>query len=176
MRRVLPQAAERNDPRMPSSLISITRRKTLYRWPCITHKFAVFANQVGNVLTKQASCSCGALKVVTQGQPLKVSVCHCDACKRRTGSSFGVGVFYASESIEILGPSATFRRLGDSGKSLEFHFCPTCGSTVFWRPDFRPGLTAVALGCFDDAEGLGPSQAVYNESRHPWVMLDLGQA
>lgn len=39
--------------------------------------------------TRTASCSCGQLQIEVQGEPVRVSVCHCLACQRRTGSLFG---------------------------------------------------------------------------------------
>lgn len=122
-------------------------------------------------MKRRATCSCGALSVIAQGNPAKVSVCHCLECQRRTGSAFGIAVFFTTEAIETVGHSARFSRTGESGKSVEFHFCPTCGSTVFWEPAFRPGMTAVAFGCFEDKDGLEPTQAVYEVHRHPWVMV-----
>ncbi|WP_199628558.1 GFA family protein [Rhizobium sp. OAE497] len=124
-------------------------------------------------MKRKASCSCGALSIEADGPPIKVSVCHCMACQRRTGSSFGVAVFFESEATKEAGASSSYKRLGDSGKSLEFHFCPVCGATVFWKPEFRPGLTAIALGCFDDKRDLEPSQAVYEDQRHSWVLLNF---
>lgn len=118
-----------------------------------------------------ASCSCGSLAITAYGRPKKVSVCHCNACQHRTGSSFGVAVFFETEATEEAGQAAVYRRIGDSGKLLEFYFCPACGSTVFWKPEFRPGLTAIALGCFDNKQGLEPSQTVYDENRDIWVSI-----
>lgn len=122
-------------------------------------------------MKRRASCSCGALSVATYGPPGKVSVCHCLECQRRTGSAFGIAVFFASEATEVRGSSAVFVRIGGSGKPVEFHFCPSCGSTVFWKPAFRPGLTAIAWGCFEDKAGLEPTQSVFDEQRHAWVTI-----
>lgn len=122
-------------------------------------------------MERKAMCCCGALIIVARGEPGKISVCHCHECQRRTGSAFGIAVFFASEVTEIVGPSAMFSRIGDSGQSVEFHFCPACGSTVFWKPALRPGVTAIAFGCFEDKEGLEPTQSVYDVHRHSWVTL-----
>ena len=35
-------------------------------------------------------CACGAVRYETTGAPRRVSVCHCKACQRRTGSAFGI--------------------------------------------------------------------------------------
>src|SRR5262249_7842678 len=57
----------------------------------------------------------------------------------------------------------------ESGNALTFHFCPTCGSTVYWEGEGFPGLVAVAIGNFADPNFPAPTIAVWEESRHPWV-------
>lgn len=41
-----------------------------------------------------ASCNCGQLSLSVSGDPIRVSVCHCNACQKRTGSAFGVQARY----------------------------------------------------------------------------------
>ena len=53
-------------------------------------------------------------------------------------------------------------------------FCPSCGSTVYWQPQFRPGLVAIALGCFEESSDLVPSQSVYGDNAHSWLDLRFG--
>lgn len=127
----------------------------------------------GEKMERLAKCSCGKLSATASGPPLKVSVCHCKSCQRRTGSAFGVAVFFSAVNVACAGESGTYVRAGDSGQDLTFHFCPSCGSTVYWMPDFRPGLVAIALGCFDDATDLAPGQSVYNDAAYSWVSLRL---
>lgn len=124
-------------------------------------------------VTREASCSCGQLTIRANGDPVKISACHCRECQRRTGSAFGVAVFFDREKVAASGASSSHTRAGDSGRSIEFKFCPDCGSTVFWMPDFREDLVAVALGCFNDPSSLVPTQSVYEKSRMSWVGLDL---
>ena len=40
------------------------------------------------MVVRRAECACGQLSAVCSGEPMRVSVCHCLACKRRTGSAF----------------------------------------------------------------------------------------
>ena len=124
-----------------------------------------------SAVERTARCSCSALSISTVGEPRKISACHCPACQRRTGGAFGVAVFYESERTTPAGPSSRYVRSGDSGSTLEFHFCPECGSTVFWYPAFRPGLVAIALGCFAGEDIGGPSQAVYEQHQRGWVTI-----
>ena len=125
---------------------------------------------------RKASCSCGQLSITAEGDPVKISACHCQACQRRTGSAFGVAVFFDREKVAASGASNGYTRTGDSGRSIEFRFCLACGSTVFWMPEFRENLVAVAFGCFEEPSSLVPTQSVYEESRMRWVVLDLDSA
>ncbi|MCA0058288.1 MULTISPECIES: GFA family protein [unclassified Mesorhizobium] len=118
-----------------------------------------------------ARCSCGQLQIRCPQQPAKISLCHCLDCQRRTGSPFGIAAFFDADAIDIDGSSQTFRRNSDSGFPVTFHFCGNCGSTVFWYPSRKPEAVAVAVGCFADPSFPAPTQAVYGESRHDWVVL-----
>lgn len=124
---------------------------------------------------RTASCSCGRVSLTTCGEPVKASACYCGACRRRTGSAFGVAIFFARDAVVIGGDTNTYSRPGDSGRSVTFHFCPHCGSTVYWYPEFRPAWIAVAIGCFDDGT-LAPTQTAYGEQRPDWVHLALATA
>jgi len=89
-------------------------------------------------MTKTAHCSCGALRAETSADPDAVVACHCGECQRRTGSVFGVGAFYKREHVRAKGPSKIYVRRGQEGRKVKMHFCPTCGTTVFWEADLRP--------------------------------------
>ena len=125
------------------------------------------------IVKRGARCSCGQLSIVAEGELVKISACHCRECQRRTGSAFGVAVFFEREKVAASGTSNSYTRTGDSGRSIEFRFCPGCGSTVFWIPEFRKDLVAVALGCFEEPSSMVPTQSVHEESRLRWVGLDL---
>lgn len=120
--------------------------------------------------TRQASCSCGQLRLECAGDPVRVSVCHCLACQQRTGSTFGAQGRFRREQVTVLaGPSRTFVRTGDSGGSITFHFCPGCGSTVYWEIPGMPDHLAVAVGAFADPHFPAPTVSIYEARQHPWV-------
>ena len=122
-------------------------------------------------MAREATCSCGQLRVVCEGEPHRISICHCLACQKRTGSVFGVQARFREDEVTIEGRSAEWVRVGDDGYTIRFHFCPTCGSTVFYRADFMPGAVAVAVGAVADPTFPAPRVAVYEERRHPWVEM-----
>lgn len=119
--------------------------------------------------TRTASCACGQLKAVCSGEPRSVSLCHCRQCQKRTGGAFGIAAFFAREKVTIEGRYYSHARKSDSGHGVTFHFCPHCGSSVFWEPARKRDEIAVAYGAFADADFPPPSKEVYIELRHPWV-------
>jgi hypothetical protein len=120
-------------------------------------------------MARLATCACGSLRVTCAGEPRKVSLCHCLACQKRTGSTYGVAAFFDRPGVRVEGPSRCYSRPSDSGFPVRFHFCPDCGSTVFWEPQRKPDLIAVGVGSFADPGFPAPTQAVYDQYRHPWV-------
>ena len=122
------------------------------------------------MVTRKASCSCGKLSVTSEGDPVRISMCHCNACQKRTGSVFGTQARFPRELVTVEGQSTKYTRLGDSGKPITFHFCPACGSTVYWEIANAPGVIAVAVGAFADPTFPPPRHSVYEERQHAWAL------
>jgi hypothetical protein len=122
------------------------------------------------VVTHTAACNCGQLCITCEGEPVRVSMCHCLECQRRTGPVFGnQAQFECSQMTSISGNSTTFTRLSESGRWVIFRFCPVCGSTVYWEAEGFPTLIAVAVGSFADPEFPIPKHSVWERRRHHWV-------
>ena len=121
--------------------------------------------------TRRAACNCGQLNLTISGEPARVSMCHCFECQRRTGAVISNQARFSREQIAFAGRSTAWTRTAESGNALTFHFCPVCGSTVYWEGQGFPGLVAVAIGTFADPDFPAPTIAVWEECRHPWVSL-----
>lgn len=118
-----------------------------------------------------ASCSCGQLQARTSQEPVRVSVCHCLACQRRTGSVFGAQARFASDGVTTVGKSAEYVRVGDEGTKATFRFCPACGATVYWTFEGHSELVAIPVGAFADPTFPAPTVSVYEERMHSWVNM-----
>ena len=117
-----------------------------------------------------AQCSCGQLQACTEGEPVRVSICHCLACQRRTGSAFGVHARFATEHVQLAGQSKIYQRLADSGNRIRFRFCPTCGATITLAIDADPSLIGIPVGAFADPNFPAPRVSIYECSAHPWFV------
>jgi hypothetical protein len=122
--------------------------------------------------TRQASCSCGQLRVVVTGDPVRVSVCHCLACQRRTGSAFGYQARFVRTGTTVSGRSTEWTRDSDDGAATYTqHFCPDCGATVYYVSDEDSAHIAVPVGAFADPSFDPPQRSVWESRRHGWVGL-----
>lgn len=121
------------------------------------------------VVTRIATCACGALTATCEGEPPVVSLCSCRECQRRTGSAFGLSAFYPRRAVTIDGERHDFARTSDDGFVLTFHFCPVCGTSVFWENTRMSDVVAVGVGGFADPTFPMPVRTVYDEHRHPWI-------
>lgn len=120
---------------------------------------------------RYAACSCEQLRLSAEGDPVRISMCHCLACQRRTGSAFGIQARFPAERVRIEGRSSEYVRVSDDGEERVFSFCPECGATVFYKTESAPELIAVPVGAFADPAFPAPRVSVYESRRHPWVVL-----
>lgn len=116
----------------------------------------------------KASCQCGAVQVTASVDPEFVVVCNCKACQRRTGAPFGEGAYFRKADLTLSGQTATWARKADTGRELVNHFCPSCGTTLFWSLEMRPDHMGVAAGCFDGPLPR-PVRVIWAREKHDWV-------
>lgn len=120
----------------------------------------------------KATCCCGQLNLTYTGEIKKLSICHCFECQKRTGSVFGVQTRFEKNKTLIQGKSSVFQRKGDSDNDvIRFHFCPICGSTLYWEANWLAESYAVAVGTLCDPTLPSPVMQVYVNRKHHWLTL-----
>src|SRR5580704_3267780 len=101
------------------------------------------------MMTRRAACSCGQLRLEIEGEPSRVSMCHCLECQRRTGAVISNQARFHREQITFAGQATAWSRKAESGNALTFYFCPTCGSTVYWEGKGFPGYVRQVATRYD---------------------------
>lgn len=123
---------------------------------------------------REGGCVCGSIRFRAEGEPLRVTVCHCTWCQRRTGTAFGTEVVYPQAQVELSGePLSRYRHVSDeSGRWLEVEFCGRCGSNLGFTLEAAPGIRTLPAGAFDDASWIRPEaqtfRQVFMRSRRNW--------
>lgn len=132
------------------------------------------ASTLAAVAARFAFCSCEQLRLRSDGDPVRVSVCHCLACQQRTGSAFGFQARFPVDEVRIEGRFTEYTRISHEGESRTFSFCPDCGSTVFYKTEGADDLVAVPVGAFADPSFPPPRASVYEARMHSWVAMPDG--
>jgi hypothetical protein len=122
-------------------------------------------------MNRTGTCRCGAVRVACEGEPVRVSICHCRACKQRSGSAFAAQVRFPEAQVTVSGETGAWVRTADSGNRVTYHFCPLCGSTAHYDVDAQPGIVAVPLGNFTEPHNYRPGFSVWESRRLDWVAI-----
>ena len=98
----------------------------------------------------EGGCSCGAVRYKTKGNPERAGVCHCRYCQTRTGTAFGISVYFKCENVEkIQGTLKKYEFKSESDRLFIQEFCPQCATTLFWTVEVFEGMVGIAGGSFD---------------------------
>jgi len=120
-----------------------------------------------------ATCACGNASITVNAPPRMVGVCHCTNCKRRTGSAFGISAYFERSAVVARTGETSVYGFHHAAKNhdQERHFCPNCGTTLFWYISALPQQIGIAGGCFADHVLAEPGFSVTDRKRESWVSL-----
>lgn len=129
------------------------------------------------VVERTGGCVCGSVRFRASGEPLRVTICHCRWCQRRTGTAFGTEVVFGSGQVVFTGQDITrYRHTSDeSGRWLDVEFCARCGSNLGFTLQAVPEIRTLPAGAFDEADWIRADRYkfrhVYLRSRRDWSDL-----
>lgn len=103
---------------------------------------------------QEGGCVCNKVRYKLTGEPLRVTVCHCTWCQRRTGSAFGVELVFKKDQVRFETDSVSvFRHISDeSGRWVDQHFCNSCGSNIGLTLEVVPNIQSIAVGSLDEQD------------------------
>ncbi|KFI33442.1 hypothetical protein CG51_14230 [Haematobacter missouriensis] len=114
---------------------------------------------------------CGAVQISIRNAPVALGACHCENCRRWTGSAL-IGLTVAPEDIAIVGSdSVTAYRSSDWATRS---FCSVCGSTLWYRltvPTPEEGSYEIPVGLLDNPHGLPLTSEIYIDRKPDGYVL-----
>jgi len=114
------------------------------------------------------SCSCGAIRYRVYGPPVMVEYCHCDDCRKSSGSAVSALAGFRRGGFEILDGLPTYH---NATPEVKRSFCGTCGSPLFYENQEYPEDIYINLGSFDELEELPPDRHVWVSERISWYQI-----
>lgn len=119
-------------------------------------------------MTRTATCCCKSISITLEGEPQLNGICHCDNCKRRTGSAFGWSAYFDDQQVkELAGEPSSYRVDPEQTR----YFCKVCGSTLYWKTGLFQSMTGVAGGCFTETPLASPRASYRHKQRCGWLEL-----
>ena len=122
----------------------------------------------------RGSCLCGAVQYEVSGEPTKFYHCHCQRCRKVTGTGHASNLFLQPGSIKWLKGEELIRLYKvPEAKRFSNCFCTNCGSRV---PRYVKESDAVILpaGSLDSEPTIHPQARIFWDSRANWSCSDDG--
>jgi hypothetical protein len=110
-------------------------------------------------------CLCGAVKFRMNADPLWVSYCHCQSCRRHTGSAAATFAGFAENTVSF---TEGMPKQFESSPEVWRSFCGQCGSPISYRAARFPGEVHFYIGAMDRPEQYVPQAHVHYGERVPW--------
>jgi hypothetical protein len=115
----------------------------------------------------RGGCLCGAVTWRLEERPLAINACHCDACKKLSGTTHLLMLLAKRAAFHSDGATHAWRRRADSGREVDIHRCAHCGTRLWHEPLSSPALVFIAAGTLDDSSWAVPASHIWIEKAVP---------
>ena len=96
------------------------------------------------------SCLCGSIRYEIKGELGEFGYCHCQSCRKASGSAFGANVGIERNRLRLEDPGDMAREFESSPGKIRV-FCGQCGSPILAYLRRTPELVRIRLGSLDTA-------------------------
>lgn len=114
-------------------------------------------------------CHCDAVRFRLTGPLTPILICHCDDCRRISGTSWAA-TSVPDHCFKITSSLSTLHWYKSSSWAKR-GFCTACGACMFYRMHGE-GRTSIAPGALDDNNMLRVRGQVFATSHPLWAKLD----
>ena len=110
------------------------------------------------------NCLCGNIQYQIEGEPVWSGYCHCESCRRMTGSvvTNWLGI-KDTDLVFTRGKPAKYKAAG-----VTRGFCPNCGSSLTYEAIHLPDYIQVHIGTLDDPNAITPQAHVHFAEKIEW--------
>ena len=120
------------------------------------------------------SCQCGNIRYQVTGDPLVAIACHCNDCRKLSGSAFSTVLVVKAEDLTVEGTLKLWERATDTGRRSHAYFCPDCGNRIYHQDPDKPHIIRIRSGSLDQPEIPEPLIHVFAERTQSWLRFAEG--
>ena len=122
-------------------------------------------------MKRTAQCCCGAITLEVAEEPMQHSICHCNNCKKRTGSAFGLSAYFHRDTVKFVSGTPSCYQLTNpnDGADQKRYFCSNCGTTLYWSVSSLPEFIGIAGGCFINQALAKPTHSASHSNKYSWL-------
>lgn len=107
------------------------------------------------------SCLCGAVTFESKVEPMVVGHCHCEDCRKSSGTGHCTHMAVPDAAFELKGAVQSFDKPAASGNMVRRHFCGTCGSPVYSINLGMPGMVFPRASLLDQVGKYSSQMSVW---------------
>lgn len=113
------------------------------------------------------SCLCGAVRFEVDGVFERFYLCHCEHCRKDTGSAHAANLFSTTAALRWLAGEDAVRRFDLPSTRHSRSFCSTCGSAL---PSLQMdgALLVVPAGSLNSELTMRPDAHLFIASKARW--------
>jgi hypothetical protein len=113
------------------------------------------------------SCLCGEIRFEIEGGFDSFYLCHCQYCRKDTGSAHAANLFSQSATLKWLAGESLVTPYNLPSTRHGKSFCSICGSAVP-RTQMSGALLVVPAGCLDTNVSIRPDAHLFGSSKADW--------
>jgi len=122
----------------------------------------------------RGSCLCGGVKFEIRGSKGPFELCHCNRCRKATGSAFAAALRVRGKDLRIVQGQELIKTFEapiiDAPPPYTNRFCGRCGSPVP-VPSDDASCFEVPAGALDDDPKIRPDKHIYIDFKSPWYSI-----
>ena len=117
----------------------------------------------------KGSCLCGQVRYEIEGEPEKVLMCHCQNCRKASGTAFTTNGLVGRDDFTITRGKEQIAEF-EAVPGVFRRFCRNCGSPIY---SLRPAadFVVVRLGTLDSPMQSRPSAHIFVGSKAEWDLI-----
>ena len=119
----------------------------------------------------QGRCLCGAVTYDADGSPIIVAQCHCDECRRLSGTGHTIGAMFPVKAVVVRGTLSQFKYRSAKASEVTKAFCGRCGSPIYGKNSQTPDHLTLTLGSMDDAADLNVQVVIFDRDKQHWDQI-----